>query len=334
MRKKLPGRHRTCLLLLAVLGAGCSREKRDYLEAGEVHRKTIAHVSALLPFLAPREPEQEDAAYRYAARRARTEIIKQALNAADHQAFGGDSKRLLTPTERIAREFARLVPRCTLPAAKDLAEDQKHLSECNRALTLLQHHLAIEDERAQRLGLRRGTIPHLGSESITEEARRAAAEISQAIEPPAEELLRRRLWTDPDASEEALKEACAASLRELKKKPGIHDEMIAPCNLMQEVARALFTMAGCDKEPGPQCLLPSSCAMLQNYGRKSDEMPTSFAERLQMAVAVCQRRIAEAKAQQQPGAPGALAPAPAGAAPAAGIPAAAEAAAPDMGQVK
>src|SRR5437870_4168624 len=109
MPEKSPGLSVLSLPLLVVL-SGCSVQKRDFLEAVEVHAKSIGFVSAFVPFVMPLAGGQRESAYYYGARMARVEIMKHALEAADYQPQGRTGGQGLRPVERIALSFARILP--------------------------------------------------------------------------------------------------------------------------------------------------------------------------------------------------------------------------------
>lgn len=279
-----------CSALVLLLLSGCSGARREFEEAARTHRRSIAYVSAFAPFLQVQRTGQRAAAQRYAARMARMEIMKHALFAADWQAPQGQGGKEISPTERIARGFARLLDLCPVKDTDDEDKEWRRIVECRDGVRALDAALGREDQLAQRAGLPAGTIGRIEPASVNGEAMVAAEKLQAAVRPPPAEAELRRLWQDPGATDTALREACDAMLKQAQQgPPGVYDELSPTCVTLRTLQQMLLQTT-CARADDPDCPPLSVCGLLYDSLKRSAELPAAYPPRVLRGISRCEKR--------------------------------------------
>jgi hypothetical protein len=278
------------LLMTCLAGpfSGCSTEKNEYRQAGLLVGRSVAHIAAFAPFLKAPDRAPGGAAWRHGVKTARTEIMNHAVAIYDLRPVAGPGS---TPAERLGRAIEPVVQRCALdPNEPPEAAIAKAL-DCHAAVAHAGVAFAHEDLRAEKLGLPRGTIPHLAPESITREASQAAAALAEKLQPPRAEAIRQRLWADPNAEAGMLKQACEMALRQARDKaPGVYEEINAPCAALEVAERVLKESQACGSGQQSACSGRSQCGLLESHAA---EVPAAYVPRLRREAERCLRRVQE-----------------------------------------
>jgi len=198
---------RTKVLLLALFAfaglSGCKNPK-PYRAMIDANGADIGYIAAFSDLLAKGSGAKATESDHIAADFARDRIATRAKSAASASADA-------TPeTAAVAERLRGLSDACTVTAKDDSEAAKKAVSSCAASFEKLRSALDGVKAPATKQGIPEGDLPSLDPSRASDEGKKAAGPMREALMPSKEEERITKLWDDPKASEEDLFAACKA----------------------------------------------------------------------------------------------------------------------------